>query len=101
MSDDWKRFYTVKEVSKVMGLCVANVYEGLRSGKIPVGMKVGRRWLIPRARFDEWWGDYGLLNQRTSSSHPKSISEDNCTKELLPLLAFSGMNRRWLRRQGD
>ena len=101
MANDEKRFYTVKEVSGIMGICIATVYEGLRNGEIPVGMKVGRRWLIPRARFDEWWGDHGQLTQPTVGSYPKNVSEDNCMKELLPLFAISSANRRWHRRQGN
>ena len=45
-----KSTYTVKEIAKVMGICLSNVYERLHTGEIPVGIKAGRRWLIPKVR---------------------------------------------------
>jgi len=72
MADDKKRFYTTKEVAEIMGICLSNVYEGLRTGEIPIGIRVGRRWLIPQARFDEWWGwpDSSIVCEEPSVGKP-------------------------------
>ena len=84
MADNDKRFYTVKEVSRIMGICIANAYERLQTGEIPVGIKAGRRWLIPKVRFDEWWGDHDKILQRTEGSASKPVLEENHMTELLP-----------------
>ena len=45
--------YTVAEVSHMLSLSRGNTYAMVRSGDIP-SMRVGHRWLIPKARFDAW-----------------------------------------------
>jgi excisionase family DNA binding protein len=53
MSQDEKVTYTAVEVEKILGLSRNSVYEGLHSGQIPC-VKVGRRFLIPKAAVDRW-----------------------------------------------
>jgi excisionase family DNA binding protein len=45
--------YTVKEVAYLLSLSLGNTYELLRNGTIPAE-RLGRRWVIPRARFHAW-----------------------------------------------
>lgn len=45
--------YTVKEVAFLLGLSIGGAYEAVREGAIPAE-RLGRRWVIPRARFHAW-----------------------------------------------
>lgn len=45
--------YTVKEVAALLGLAVGTTYSLVREGAIPAE-RLGRRWVIPRARFYAW-----------------------------------------------
>jgi excisionase family DNA binding protein len=58
MSDDERRAYTPEEVAKLLGLHVNSIYGLLKSGEL-TGIKVGRKWLISKRRFDVWM-DGGL-----------------------------------------
>lgn len=57
-SDRWgmteRQTMTVDEVSEVLGVSRNGVYEALRKGEVP-GVRVGRRWVIPRERFWRWF----------------------------------------------
>lgn len=48
-----KLVYTVDEVAVLLGLSRGLTYDLVRAGTIP-GERVGRRWIIPRARLDAW-----------------------------------------------
>jgi len=50
--------YSVEEVATMLGIARGKAYEHVRSGEIP-SIRMGRRLLIPRARFHAW------LNGRT------------------------------------
>ena len=95
MEKETKRFYTVKEVAKIMGICLSIAYDRLRTGEIPVGFKLGRRWLIPKVRFDEWWGDHGKIQHQKTSNCLKNVSDKNDLKDFVPLLAFGSTGNRW------
>lgn len=41
---------TVEEAAELLGVGRTSAYEGVRSGEIPA-IRVGRRWLVPRAAF--------------------------------------------------
>jgi excisionase family DNA binding protein len=45
--------YTVEEVAAMLGIARGKAYEHVRSGEIP-SIRMGRRLLIPRARFHAW-----------------------------------------------
>ena len=45
--------YTVAEVPHMLSLLRGNTYAMVRFGDIP-SMRIGHRWLIPKARFDAW-----------------------------------------------
>lgn len=49
---------SVEEAAELLGLSRGAAYSGVRSGDIPA-VRVGRRWLVPRARLLE------LLNGHT------------------------------------
>ena len=55
--------YSVEEVAAMLGIARGKAYEHVRSGEIP-SIRMGRRLLIPRARFHAW------LNGQTQ--RPKS-----------------------------
>jgi excisionase family DNA binding protein len=46
---------TVEETAELLRLSRGATYEGVRSGDIPA-VRVGRRWLVPRARLLELLG---------------------------------------------
>lgn len=48
-----KLVYTVDEVADLLGLSRGLTYDLVRAGTIPAE-RVGRRWIIPRARLDAW-----------------------------------------------
>jgi excisionase family DNA binding protein len=48
--------YTVRQAAVALGISAGLVYELLRDGRIP-GKRLGRRWVIPRARFHAWPND--------------------------------------------
>ena len=48
-----KLVYTVDEVAELLGLSRGLTYDLVRAGTIPAE-RVGRRWIIPRARLDAW-----------------------------------------------
>jgi excisionase family DNA binding protein len=45
--------YSVEEVAAMLGIARGKAYEHVRSGDIP-SIRMGRRLLIPRARFHTW-----------------------------------------------
>jgi excisionase family DNA binding protein len=45
---------TVPELAEYLRLSLATTYVYLRDGTIPVGERIGRRWIVPRARLDAW-----------------------------------------------
>jgi len=45
--------YTVEEVATMLGIARGKAYKHVRSGEIP-SIRMGRRLLIPRARFHIW-----------------------------------------------
>lgn len=95
MDKSQKRFYTVKQVAKIMGICLSIAYERLRTGEIPVGFKLGRRWLIPKVRFDEWWGDHGKIQHQPTSGRSTNASDKIDLKDFVPLLAFRSIGNSW------
>ena len=45
--------YTVQEVAEMLGLALSGTYTLIREGTIPA-LKIGGRWVIPKARFHNW-----------------------------------------------
>jgi excisionase family DNA binding protein len=45
---------TVKQTAHLLGLSLNTTYAYLADGSLPFGKRVGRRWIIPRARLDAW-----------------------------------------------
>lgn len=45
--------YTVKEISKLLGLTLNPTYALVRAGTIPA-VKLGGRWVVPKDRFHAW-----------------------------------------------
>ncbi|GAA2573496.1 helix-turn-helix domain-containing protein [Pseudonocardia hydrocarbonoxydans] len=48
--------YTVNQVAARLGISVGLTYEMVKEGEIPA-KRLGRRWIIPRARFHAWLND--------------------------------------------
>ncbi len=48
------RFFTSEDVSRILGLSVLSARNYLREGKIPGGLKIGRRWFISNRNLDKW-----------------------------------------------
>ena len=48
--------YTVREVAHLLSLSLGATYALVRAGEIPA-RRLGARWVIPRARFEQWLDD--------------------------------------------
>lgn len=55
MTDDERVVYTLAEVSRMLGVDVRGVARACRAGQIP-SVTVGRRVLVPKAKFDAQMG---------------------------------------------
>jgi excisionase family DNA binding protein len=53
MSPADRKVHTPEEVATLLGLHVNSVYTMLKSGELP-SVRAGRKWLIPRRRFESW-----------------------------------------------
>lgn len=53
-----KLTYTVKEVSLILGLPVRSAYNFLNNTKDFKVMKIGKRILVQKKSFDEWFEHY-------------------------------------------
>lgn len=51
--------YSVREVSKMLGLALSTVYEMMRANQLPC-LQIGTTYKIPKKAFDEW------MDERTS-----------------------------------
>jgi len=49
----------VPEIAQQMGVGRLTVYALLEAGTIP-GIRFGRRWIISRNAFEEWWRTCGM-----------------------------------------
>ena len=45
--------YTVPHAAVLLGISAGLAYELVRTGEIPA-RRLGRRWIVPRARFHTW-----------------------------------------------
>lgn len=48
--------YTVDEVADMLGVSRGSAYAAVRAGVVP-GERIGRRWVVPHARFHSWLGE--------------------------------------------
>jgi excisionase family DNA binding protein len=51
LPDSERQTYTVRETAAVMGLSLGVTYELLRQGRLP-GLRLGKRWVVPRVQLD-------------------------------------------------
>ena len=49
--------YTVSEVAARLGIGRCMAYDLVRQGVIPA-KRLGRRWIVPRARFNAWLNEH-------------------------------------------
>jgi excisionase family DNA binding protein len=63
---------TVKEVAYLLTLSLGNTYELIRAGTIPAH-RLGRRWVIPRARFHAWLDSLTVEPEPQISATPPSV----------------------------
>lgn len=49
-----KRIYQISEVAEILGISKSYVYQLIKEEKIPV-VKLGRRIIIPKPKFDHWF----------------------------------------------
>lgn len=47
------KIYTIKEICEILQISRTFAYQMLKEGKIP-SVKLGKRVIIPKAKFDEW-----------------------------------------------
>ena len=52
--------YTIKEVSKLIGICVATFYAWSREGIAPRATRIGRRVVIFEADYKQWLVERGV-----------------------------------------
>jgi excisionase family DNA binding protein len=48
--------WTVPQVARLLGISEGLAYGLVRAGEIPA-KRLGRRWIVPRARFSAWLND--------------------------------------------
>ncbi|WDZ86367.1 helix-turn-helix domain-containing protein [Micromonospora cathayae] len=60
--------YTVREVSKLLGISLGSTYALVRDGTIPA-TRLGGRWLIPRTRFHAWLDGIAEPAAATGTEH--------------------------------
>lgn len=48
------RIYKINEVAEILGISKSYTYQMIKEGKIPV-VKLGRRIIIPKPKFDAWF----------------------------------------------
>jgi len=48
------KFFTSEDVSRILGLSILSARLYLKDGKIPGGIKIGRRWYISNRNLDKW-----------------------------------------------
>lgn len=71
-----KRTYSVEEAGKLLGVSRMTAYKAVWKGDIPT-IKIGRRLLVPKKRFDEM-----LTTGKRVAKTPTSISEPSPINEL-------------------
>lgn len=89
-----KSTYTVKEIAEIMDTGLATVYSGLKQKQIPA-RQVGRRWIIPRAAFDQWFGERRAVKAKTQNGKEVTLPAE--TAALLFCMAGFRPNRRYWR----
>ncbi|MBA7515682.1 hypothetical protein ES705_07725 [subsurface metagenome] len=48
------KFFCSEDVSRILGLSILSARLYLKDGKIPGGVKIGRRWFISSKNLDKW-----------------------------------------------
>ncbi len=48
-----KNVYNVAEITTLLGICKQKVYSLIHEGNLPC-IKIGRRYVIPKAAFEQW-----------------------------------------------
>ena len=64
---DTKR-YTIPDLCQLTGLSRNSVYSGIRRGEIPC-LKVGSRYILPRASIDRWLASAGTAASIAGDAH--------------------------------
>src|SRR3954454_21850856 len=63
--------YTVREVAHLLSLSLGATYALVRTGGIPA-RRLGSRWVIPRARFEQWLDDCTVHPEPDPAPPPKT-----------------------------
>lgn len=74
---------SVEEAAELLGLSRGAAYAGVRSGDIPA-VRVGRRWLVPRARLLELVGAPEMREAGFTATQPladENVSADGTTAQ--------------------
>jgi excisionase family DNA binding protein len=61
--------YTVQEVADMLGLALGGTYTLIREGTIPA-LKMGGRWVVPKARFHNWLDGLEADDEPESAAPP-------------------------------
>src|SRR3954465_11706964 len=65
--------YTVREVAHLLSLSLGTTYALVRSGEIPA-RRLGSRWVIPRARFEQWLDECSVDPEPAPTGRPSLSS---------------------------
>jgi excisionase family DNA binding protein len=76
MSDIEPKTITVKTAAAFLGVSLSTAYEGCRAGTIPA-IRMGKRWVIPYARFVAWLGEPAPENKTPSYQENRAIDEED------------------------
>ena len=57
-----REVYTVGEVARLLGVSAPHIYRAINKGELPGGMKIGRRYIISKSKFDKYLEDPQSVN---------------------------------------
>lgn len=54
-----KRYYSIPQIKEMLPLGTTRIYQLLAEGAIPC-IRLGRRFIVPKKKFDEWLDSGGI-----------------------------------------
>jgi len=76
------KFFTSEDVSRILGLSILSARLYLKDGKIPGGIKIGRRWYISNRNLDKWLsGSFIFTKTQAELIEEKLVKNTEATLE--------------------
>ena len=87
------KFFCSEDVSRILGLSILSARLYLKDGKIPGGVKIGRRWFISSKNLDKW-----LTGSFVFTKSQAEIIEEKLTQNIETTLAKMRQKQEELKR---